>query len=167
MTNRESFFAGWLEKNAPNSKFGIGPLPSGKPPIGKYLTGAMPWLALQCVMKDSKHPNVAWDFNMFLVTDKNEIRIVKNNGGMSRLKSHQDDPFFKNLPYYKVFKFMTTKRPIVRNPYLDPNTLQAELEAKLGEAAVELLTNKNSNPEKLMSDMAAYGRKRLKEIGKM
>ncbi len=44
-------------------------------------------------------------------------------------------------------------------------TLQAELEAKLGEAAVELLTNEKADAAALMKDMAAYGRKRLKEIG--
>jgi hypothetical protein len=84
---------------------------------------------------------------------------------MSRLKSAQDDPFFETLPYFEVFQTMTTERPIVRNVYLDPNTLQAELEAKLGEAAVDLLTNENADAAALMKDMAAYGRKRLAEIG--
>lgn len=165
MTNRESFFAGWLKDNAPDAEYGIAPLASGKSPIGQYKTGAMPWLAINGVMADSKNPEVAWDFNMFMVNDKNELRISKNNGGMSRLKSAQDDPFFKELPYYKVFQTMTMERPIVRNVYLDPNTLQAELEAKLGEIAVELLTNEKANASGLMKDMAEYGRKRLKEIG--
>jgi ABC-type glycerol-3-phosphate transport system substrate-binding protein len=164
MTNRESFFAGWLKENAPDAEYGIAPLASGKAPLGKYQTGAMPWLALNCVTVDSKNPDVAWDFNMYMVNEKNELRIAKNNGGMSRLKSAQDDPYFKTLPYYEVFRIMTTERPIVRNVYLDPNTLQAELEAKLGEAAVELLTNQNADAAKLMKDMAAYGRKRLAEI---
>jgi ABC-type glycerol-3-phosphate transport system substrate-binding protein len=164
MTNRESFFAGWLKENAPDAEYGIAPLASGKSPLGKYQTGAMPWLALNCVTVDSKNPDVAWDFNMFLVNEDNELRIAKNNGGMSRLKSAQDDPYFKTLPYYEVFQIMTTQRPIVRNVYLDPNTLQAELEAKLGEAAVELLTNQNADAARLMRDMAAYGRKRLAEI---
>jgi ABC-type glycerol-3-phosphate transport system substrate-binding protein len=166
MTNRESFFAGWLKDNAPTAEYGIGPLASGKAPLGQYQTGAMPWLALQCVTVDSKNPEVAWDFNMFMVNPENELAIAKNNGGMSRQKAHQDDPYFKGLPYYNVYITMTKDRPIVRNPYLDPNTLQAELEARLGEAAVELLTNQNADAAKLMKDMAAYGRKRLKEIGK-
>ena len=165
MTNRESFFASWLKENAPDAEYGIAPLASGKAPFGRYRTGAMPWLALNCVSVDSKNPDVAWDFNMFLVNEKNELRIAKNNGGMSRLKSAQDDPYFKELPYFEVFQTMTTERPIVRNVYLDPNTLQAELEAKLGEAAVDLLTNENADAGALMKDMAAYGRKRLKEIG--
>ncbi|RKX77126.1 MAG: hypothetical protein DRP87_10040 [Spirochaetes bacterium] len=164
MTNRESFFAGWLEENAPDIDYGIGPLPSGKPPIGNYETGAMPWLAFQGVTVDSKHPEVAWDFNMFMALPENEIKMAKNNGGLSRHKKYVDDPFFKELPYYDVYVYMTKERPLVRNPYQDPNALQAELEAKLGEVALELLTNENSNPMKLMKDLAAYGRKRLKEI---
>jgi multiple sugar transport system substrate-binding protein len=165
MTNRESFFAGWLKENAPDAEYGIAPLVSGKAPYGKYWTGAMPWLALNCVTVDSKNPDVAWDFNMYMVNEKNELRIAKNNGGMSRLKSAQDDPYFKDLPYYDVFQIMTNERPIVRNVYLDPNTLQAELEAKLGEAAVDLLTNENADAAALMKGMAEYGRKRLEEIG--
>jgi len=165
MTNRESFMAGWMNENAPDAEYGIAPLASGKAPHGQYRTGAMPWLALNCVTVDSKHPDVAWDFNMFLVNEENELRIAKNNGGMSRLKSAQDDPYFKELPYFEVFQTMTQDRPIVRNVYLDPNTLQAELEAKLGEAAVDLLTNENADAAALMKDMAEYGRKRLREIG--
>jgi len=165
MTNRESFFAGWLKENAPDAEYGIAPLASGKAPHGRYRTGAMPWLALNCVTVDSKNPDVAWDFNMYLVNEENELAIAKNNGGMSRLKSAQDDSYFKQLPYYDVFQIMTSERPIVRNVYLDPNTLQAELEAKLGEAAVDLLTNENADAAALMKGMAAYGRKRLQEIG--
>jgi len=165
MTNRESFFAGWLKGNAPDAEYGIAPLVSGKAPYGKYETGAMPWLALQSVTIDSKNPDVAWDFNMYIASEKNEIKMAKNNGGMSRNKVNVDDPFFKKLPYYDVYIHMSTKRPIVRNVYLDPNTLQAELEAKLGEIAVEMLTNENADAAKAMKDMAAYGRKRLKEIG--
>ena len=114
---------------------------------------------------DSKNQDVAWDFNMYLINEENELRIAKNNGGMSRLKSAQDNPYFKDLPYFDVFQTMTNDRPIVRNVYLDPNTLQAELEAKLGEAAVDLLTNENADAAALMKGMAEYGRKRLQEIG--
>ena len=166
MTNRETFYAGWLKQNAPNMEFGIGPLPNGKAPIGKYLTGAMPWLALTTVTTDSKNPDVAWDFVMFMALPENEIRMVKNNGGFSRHKALADDPFFKTLPYYDTVRYMTTQRPIVINPYLDPNTLVAELEAKLGEVAISLLTDPNSDPAKLMKDLAAQGRARLKEIKK-
>lgn len=163
MTNRETFYAGFLNQNAPTLKYGIGPLASGNAPLGRYMTGAMPWLALQSVTVDSKNPEVAWDFNMYFLNPEHELAIVKNNGGMSRLKVHQEDPFFKGLPYYAVYQTMTAKRPIVKNVYLDPNTLQAELEAKLGEATVSLLTDPNSDPAKLMKDLAAYGRQLLKE----
>ena len=44
MTNRVSFFAGWLKENAPDAEYGIAPLASGKTPHGRYRTGAMPWL---------------------------------------------------------------------------------------------------------------------------
>lgn len=103
---------------------------------------------------------------MFMANPENELRMTKNNGGMSRIKAHQDDPFFKTLPYFEVYKTMAAERPIVQNPYLDPNTLQAELEAKLGEVAVQIMTNKDSDPAKLLKDLAEYGRKRLKEIKK-
>jgi multiple sugar transport system substrate-binding protein len=166
MTNRETFFAGWLKENAPDADYGIGPLVSGKRPIGSFETGAMPWLGIQSVTVDSKHPDLAWDFNMFFMQPENEIRIVKNNGGMSRLEAHQDDPFFKTLPYYDVYNYMISERPLVRSPYQDPNALVAEIEAKTGEAAVELMTNPNSDPRKLMLDLAEYGRQRFREINK-
>ena len=59
---------------------------------------------------------------------------------------------------------MTTGRPIVRNPYLDPNSLIAELEAKVGEAAVELITNPDADAEQIMMDLNDYADKRLKEV---
>lgn len=159
MTNRESFFAGWLAANAPDAEYGIAPLVSGD-----YPTGAMPWLAIQGVTVDSENPDVAWDFNMFLAEPENEIQIVKNNGGMSRHVQFQDDPYFKTLPYYDVYVEMTTERPIVRNPYLDPNSLVAEWETKVGEVAVELLTNPDADAEQLMRELAEYGRARLAEV---
>jgi len=166
MTFRESFYANFLKENAPTMDFGIAPFPVGAPPFGKYPTGAIPWLGIVSVSVDSKYPDVAWDFAMFMANDENELRMAKNNGGFSRLKVHQDDPFFKTLPYFDTYKIMTEQRPLVQNPYLDPNALQAELEAKLGEAVVQLLTDQNSDPEKLMKDLAAYGRKRLQEVRK-
>jgi multiple sugar transport system substrate-binding protein len=161
MTNRESFFAGWLDENFPGTEFGIAPLVNGSSE-----TGAMPWLALVGVSVDSKYPDVAWDFAMYMAQAEQEIAMVKNNGGMSRLKAFQDDPYFKTLPYYDVFNAMTENRPLVRNPYLDPNTLQAELETKVGEVAVEVITNKNADAVELFADLQDYAVKRLEEITK-
>lgn len=159
MTNRESFFAGWLNENFPDSEYGIAPLVNGD-----YETGAMPWLAFQGVTVDSEYPDVAWDFNMFMLQPENELRMVKNNGGLSRLKVHQDDPFFETLPYYETFIKMTQERPIVRNPYLDPNTLVAELETKVGEVAIELLTDPDADAETLMLQINDYANQRLSEV---
>jgi ABC-type glycerol-3-phosphate transport system substrate-binding protein len=124
----------------------------------------MPWLAMQSVSVDSDNKDVAWDFNMFLVEPEHELRIVKNNGGMSRYEQFQDDPYFKTLPYYDVYVDMITNRPIVRNPYLDPNSLVAEWETKVGEVAVELLTNPDADAEELMRELAVYARGRLAEV---
>jgi ABC-type glycerol-3-phosphate transport system substrate-binding protein len=164
MTFRESFYANFLKENAPNIDFGIAPFPVGAAPYGKYSTGAIPWLGIVGVSMDSKNPDVAWDFAMFMANEENEIRMAKNNGGFSRLKVHQNDPFFKTLPYYDTYTIMTEQRPLVQNPYLDPNGLQAELEAKLGEVVVQLLTDLNSDPVTLMKNRGAYGRKRLQEV---
>lgn len=159
MTNRESFFAGWLDENFPDAEYGIAPLVGSE----EFETGAMPWLAVQGVSVDSKNPDIAWDFNMFFVTEENEMRIVKNNGGFSRYSSSQDDPYFKTLAYYDVYKNMTSEKPLVRNPYLDPNSLVAEFEAKVGEVAVEMLTNESADAKRLMDELAEYARKRLSE----
>lgn len=159
MTNRESFFAGWLNENFPDSEYGIAPLVNGD-----YETGAMPWLAFQGVTVDAENPDIAWDFNMFMIQPENELKIVKNNGGFSRLEVHQDDPFFETLPYFETFKQMTQVRPIVRNPYLDPNTLIAELETKVGEVAVELITNPDADAEELMNGIDDYADQRLEEV---
>lgn len=164
MTMRESFAANYLKQHAPSIHFGIGPFPNGAPPYGKYETGAIPWLAMVGVSADSKHPQIAWDFAMFMASQKNELQMVKNNGGMSRLKANQDDPYFKTLPYYHVYNIMTKQRPLVQNPYLDPNGIQAYLEASLGEKAVQILTNPNADPAKLLKQLAVAGRKRLKEV---
>ena len=159
MTNRESFFAGWLGENFPDVEYGIAPLVNGSSE-----TGAMPWLALVGVSVDSEYPDIAWDFAMYMAQAEQEIKMVKNNGGMSRLKAFQDDPYFKTLPYYDVFNTMTENRPLVRNPCLDPNTLQAELETKVGEVAVEVITNENADVAELIADLQAYAVKRLKEV---
>lgn len=159
MTNRESFFAGWLDENFPDAEYGIAPLVNGD-----YKTGAMPWLAFQGVTVDAENPDVAWDFNMFMIQPENELKIVKNNGGFSRLEVHQGDSFFETLPYYETFIKMTQERPIVRNPYLDPNTLIAELETKVGEVAVELITNPDADAEELMNGIDDYADQRLEEV---
>jgi ABC-type glycerol-3-phosphate transport system substrate-binding protein len=164
MTNRESFFAGWLGENFPDvaDNFGIAPLVDGE-----YKTGAMPWLAFQGVTVDAENPEIAWDFNLFMIQPDNELRIVKNNGGFSRLKAHQGKAFFEELPYYETFKLMTEEKPLVRNPYLDPNTLVAELETKVGEVAVELITNPDADAETLMNDIDDYADNRLEEVQSM
>jgi multiple sugar transport system substrate-binding protein len=161
MTFRESFYANFLRDNSPTMEFGIAPFP-----VGKYPTGAIPWLGMMGVSTDSRNPDIAWDFAMFMANEKNELRMAKNNGGFSRLKAFQDDPFFKTLPYFDTYRTMTEQRPLVQNPYLDPNALQAELEAKLGEVAVQILTDPKADTAKLLKDLAAYGRKRLQEIKK-
>ena len=159
MTNRESFFAGWLGENFPDVEYGIAPLVNGD-----YETGAMPWLAFQGVTVDADYPEIAWDFNAFMLTPENEMRVVRNNGGFSRLEVHQDDPYFETLPYYETYIQMTEERPIVRNPYLDPNSLVAELEARVGEAAVEAITNPDADPRQLMMDLNDFADSRLQEI---
>lgn len=161
MTFRESFYAGFLKANYPKAEFGIAPFVDGQ-----YQTGAMPFMAIQGVSVDSKNPDVAWDFNMFLVNKENELAITKNNGGFSRYKDSQNDPFFKTLPYFDVFQTMTTKKPIVINPYADPNTLVAELEAKVGEVAVKMLTDEKADARTLMREVAEYGRAQLQQARK-
>jgi multiple sugar transport system substrate-binding protein len=161
MTFRESFFAGWLNENYPDAEYGIAPYVDGE-----YQTGAMPFMAIQGVSVDSKNPDVAWDFNMFLVNRENELAITKNNGGFSRYKDSQDDPFFRTLPYYDVFQTMTKEKPIVVNPYADPNALVAELEAKVGEVATRMLTDENADAATLMREVAEYGRAQLREARK-
>lgn len=161
MTFRESFLAGWLDANYPDAEYGIAPFVDGD-----YQTGAMPFMAIQGVSVDSEYPDVAWDFNMFLVNEENELAITKNNGGFSRYKSSQDDPYFKTLPYYDTFMIMTTEKPIVRNPYADPNALVAELEAKVGEVATKMLTDENADARPLLEEVAEYARKQLAEMRK-
>lgn len=161
MTFRESFLAGWLDANYPDAEYGIAPFVDGD-----YQTGAMPFMAIQGVSVDSEYPDVAWDFNMFLVNEENELAITKNNGGFSRYTSSQDDPFFKDLPYYDTFNIMTTEKPLVVNPYADPNALVAELEAKVGEVAVKMLTDEKADARTLLNETAAYARKQLEELRK-
>lgn len=161
MTFRESFLAAWLDENYPDAEYGIASFVNGD-----YQTGAMPFMAIQGVSVDSEYYDVAWDFNMFLVNEENELAITKNNGGFSRYASSQQDPYFMTLPYYDVFQEMTTERPIVRNPYADPNALVSELEAKVGEVAVKMLTDENADAQELLSDVAEYSRDLLREAKK-
>ncbi|MHC1692651.1 MAG: extracellular solute-binding protein [Sphaerochaetaceae bacterium] len=161
MTFRESFLAGWLDTNYPDAEYGIAPFVNGD-----FETGAMPFMAIQGISTDSKYPDVAWDFNMYLVNQENELAIAKNNGGFSRYTVSQDDPFFKTLPYYDVFNIMTKDRPIVRNPYTDPNTLVAELEAKVGEVAIKVVTDPKADARALLVETNAYARKLLADSKK-
>ena len=74
-----------------------------------------------------------------------------------------DDPgwieaghFIKNLIF--TYKVTNTQLPI---------PIQAELEAKLGDYVLQIMTDPNSEPEKLFRQLAEYGRKRIAEVRKI
>lgn len=94
---REPHVIGWLQDNYPDLDFGVAPIPKGAESIssgGSYL-----WV----VSKDSPHPDAAWRFVDFLMSDDVYARYAVVGGIIPMTKPVAALPQYSEDPYLKVF----------------------------------------------------------------
>jgi multiple sugar transport system substrate-binding protein len=94
---RESHVIRWLRENYPDLDFGVAPVPADVASIssgGSYL---------YTVSDDSPHPEAAWEFVEFLLSDEAYSRYVSIGGLLPTTKSIASLPQYRNDPYLQAF----------------------------------------------------------------
>jgi ABC-type glycerol-3-phosphate transport system substrate-binding protein len=137
ITFRESWYAAWLEKNAPNIKFKVFPLPKEKMEPG--VSNNFPW-AIN-VNKDIKESDKKWLWEFFRwYVNSPEIR-KEHFLGSKMLPCYNDvldDPFFKSRPEFEAWKTMSAGR-MAPTYYIPPAQQVLHL---IGDATLAVLYNK-------------------------
>jgi multiple sugar transport system substrate-binding protein len=153
MYARESSPIGAIAKNAPNLKYATVPMPKGVR-WGDLANGENLY-----VSKNSKYPEVAWDFVKFLESDRWLQELLKVSGWLPQRRDADLKEILAGQPAYKAFLFsdpeyklyvyptalpeydeiQTKMATRLTNLYLQPNlaTDQAALKKALAEMAQE------------------------------
>jgi ABC-type glycerol-3-phosphate transport system substrate-binding protein len=143
---RESWFFGWVHKNAPDVKFRVAALPCGKTCPG---AGALfPWTNL--VYKNSPNKQVAWEFVRFISNAKDDLDQHQFGGFMPVFNANLDSAYAKGRPDYQSTKDMLAQP--VPPTYFHPKS--NELATAFGEAVVGVLYGKGQ-PKPLLDEAAA------------
>jgi len=151
---RESWFSGWVNKNAPDVSLKVFALPCGKACPG---AGALfPWTNL--VYKNSPNKQMTWEFLKFISTAKDDLDQHQVEGILPTWTVNQDAPYAKARPDYLAAKDMLT-RP-VPPVYYHPKS--NELATAFGEAVVGVLYGKGQ-PKPMLDEAAAKMDRILKD----
>ena len=151
---RESWFFGWVHKNAPDVKFKVAALPCGKTCPG---AGALfPWTNL--VYKNSPNKQVAWEFIRFISNAKDDLDQHQQGGFMPVFNANLDSAYAKGRPDYQSTKDMLAQP--VPPTYFHPKS--NELATAFGEAVVGVLYGKGQ-PKPLLDEAAAKMDRILKD----
>jgi ABC-type glycerol-3-phosphate transport system substrate-binding protein len=151
---RESWFFGWVHKNAPDVKFKVAALPCGKTCPG---AGALfPWTNL--VYKNSPNKQVAWEFIRFISNAKDDLDQHQFGGFMPVFNANLDSAYAKGRPDYQSTKDMLAQP--VPPTYFHPKS--NELATAFGEAVVGVLYGKGP-PKPLLDEAAAKMDRILKD----
>jgi ABC-type glycerol-3-phosphate transport system substrate-binding protein len=151
---RESWFFGWVHKNAPDVKFKVAALPCGKACPG---AGALfPWTNL--VYKHSPNKQVAWEFIRFISNAKDDLDQHQQGGFMPVFNANLDSAYAKSRPDYQSTKDMLAQP--VPPTYFHPKS--NELATAFGEAVVGVLYGKGQ-PKPLLDEAAAKMDRILKD----
>jgi multiple sugar transport system substrate-binding protein len=143
---RESWFFGWVQKNAPDVKFKVAALPCAKTCPG---AGALfPWTNL--VYKNSPNKQVAWEFIRFISNAKDDLDQHQFGGFMPVFNANLDSAYAKGRPDYQSTKDMLAQP--VPPTYFHPKS--NELATAFGEAVVGVLYGKGQ-PKPLLDEAAA------------
>ena len=143
---RESWFFGWVHKNAPDVKFKVAALPCAKTCPG---AGALfPWTNL--VYKNSPNKQVAWEFIRFISNAKDDLDQHQFGGFMPVFNANLDSAYAKGRPDYQSTKDMLAQP--VPPTYFHPKS--NELATAFGEAVVGVLYGKGQ-PKPLLDEAAA------------
>ena len=151
---RESWFFGWVHKNAPDVKFKVAALPCGKTCPG---AGALfPWTNL--VYKNSPNKQAAWEFIRFISNAKDDLDQHQFGGFMPVFSANLDSAYAKGRPDYQSTKDMLAQP--VPPTYFHPKS--NELATAFGEAVVGVLYGKGQ-PKPLLDEAAAKMDRILKD----
>jgi ABC-type glycerol-3-phosphate transport system substrate-binding protein len=151
---RESWFFGWVHKNAPDVKFKVAALPCGKTCPG---AGALfPWTNL--VYKNSPNKQAAWEFIRFISNAKDDLDQHQFGGFMPVFSANLDSAYAKGRPDYQSTKDMLAQP--VPPTYFHPKS--NELATAFGEAVVGVIYGKGQ-PKPLLDEAAAKMDRILKD----
>ena len=143
---RESWFFGWVHKNAPDVKFKVAALPCAKTCPG---AGALfPWTNL--VYKNSPNKQAAWEFIRFISNAKDDLDQHQFGGFMPVFNVNLDSAYAKGRPDYQSTKDMLAQP--VPPTYFHPKS--NELATAFGEAVVGVIYGKGQ-PKPLLDEAAA------------
>ncbi len=150
MYARESSPIGTIAKNAPNLKYATVPMPKGVR-WGDLANGENLY-----VTKNSKYPQVAWDFVKFLETDRWLQELLKVSGWLPQRQDADLKAITDGQPAYKAFLFSDPNYAL----YVYPTALPEfdEIETKMAVKLADLYLKPN-----LATDQAAL-KKALAEM---
>jgi multiple sugar transport system substrate-binding protein len=151
---RESWFIGWLMKNAPDVNFKVYALPCGKacPGAGNLF----PWANL--VYKNSPNKQVAWEFIRSISTAKDDLEQHQLVGMMPVWPVNFESAYVKSRADYAATLEMLAQPPAPSYYHLRSN----ELATVFGEAVVGFLYGKGQ-AKPLLDEAAAKMDKIMKE----
>jgi ABC-type glycerol-3-phosphate transport system substrate-binding protein len=152
---RESWFFGWVKKNAPDVNFKVYALPCGKsacPGAGALF----PWTDL--VYKNSPNKQMAWEFFKFISNAKDDLEHHQAEGILPVWTANLETAYVKARPDYQSTKEMLAQP--VPPVYFHPKS--NELATAFGEAVVGVLFGKGQ-PKPLLDEAAAKMDRILKD----
>ena len=151
---RESWYFGWLKKNAPDVAFRVYALPCAKacPGAGNLF----PWSNL--VYKNSPHKQVVWDFLRFISNAKDDLEQHQLQGILPVWTVNLETPYVKGRPDYASTREMLAQ-PVPPNYYHPKSN---ELATAFGEAVVGVLYGKGQ-PKPSLDEAAARMDRILKD----
>lgn len=151
---RESWFFGWVKKNAPDVSFKVYALPCGKacPGAGNLF----PWTDL--VYKNSPNKQMAWEFIRFISNAQDDLEHHQVQGILPVWTANLESAYVKSRPDYQSTKEMLAQ-PVPPNYYHPKSN---ELATAFGEAVVGVLYGKGQ-PKPLLDEAAAKMDRILKD----
>ncbi len=151
---RESWFFGWVQKNAPDVKFKVAALPCEKACPG---AGALfPWVNL--VYKHSPNKQIAWEFIRFISNAKDDLDQHQKAGFLPVWTANLESAYVKARPDSQSTQEML-KQPVPPT-YFHPKS--NELATAFGEAVVGVLYGKGQ-PKPLLDEAAGKMDRILKD----
>ena len=158
---RESWVIGDAAKKAPDLNFDTAPMPKGER-WGDLATGVNLYVSRTC-----EHPDVAWDFLLFLNSEENLRTLLKKTGWLPQRLDVDLSPVVNETPQYKSFLFSAPDYQIYTYPTLPEFD---EILTKFAERLVNAFLDQSlvDNPDgvaKVLEEAAAETDEILKRNG--